>query len=249
MIAQTNEDFDGLRAVGRVVALTLRHMMSIVKPGMSTLELDQLGESFLNGLGARSAPRLMYQFPGATCICVNNETAHGIPGKRIIQLGDLINIDVSAEMNGYYGDTGASMMVGTPVEPFTSLLDTGRLALENALKTVRSGSYVNQIGKAIEDTAKRGGYSVIRNLGSHGIGTRLHDEPQFIAGYYDPNDRRILKKNTVITIEPFVSMGAVKARETGDGWTLVTKPHQFTVQFEHTLIVTDDGPLILTVAD
>lgn len=249
MIVQSDEELMGLRAIGRVVAKTLRFMLEQAKPGVTTLALDQIGEAYLNELGARSAPRLMYNFPGATCICVNHETAHGIPGSKLIQQGDLINIDVSAEMNGFYGDTGASMVVGGPSPEMKKLLDTGRLALENALKTVKSGSFVNQIGKAIEGTAKQSGYSVIRNLGSHGIGTRLHDEPQFIAGYYDPSDRRVLKKNMVITIEPFVSTGAVKARETGDGWTLVTKPHQRTVQFEHTLVVTDDGPMILTLPD
>ncbi len=245
MIA-TPTDIIKLREIGLIVAKTLDFMSKSVRPGMTTLALDQRGEDYLNSLGGRSAPRLMYQFPGATCICVNHETAHGIPGPRVIRDGDLINIDVSAEKDGYYSDAGASMCIGEPSKQLSRLLDVGRLALENAIKIVRPGANLNLIGKAIEDTATRAGYTVIRNLGSHGIGNRLHEEPQFIAGYYDSADRRVLQENVVITIEPFISTGGVKARESGDGWTLSTKPHQKTVQFEHTMVVTADGPLLMT---
>ncbi|NDC83497.1 type I methionyl aminopeptidase [bacterium] len=247
MIATSN-DIGPLKEIGKIVAETLKFMRESVTPGMTTLQLDQLGEDFMNSLGARSAPRLMYRFPGATCICVNHETAHGIPGTKVIRDGDLVNIDVSAEKNGYYSDAGESFVVGSPGPKLATLLAAGRDALENAINIVRPGVKINQIGKAIEETASRAGFTVIRNLGSHGIGKKLHEEPQFIAGYYDAHDRRILEENVVITIEPFISMGAVRTRDSGDGWTLVTKPHQKTVQFEHTLIVTSDGPLIMTQA-
>lgn len=245
MIA-TPDDIPKLREIGLIVGKTLAYMCQAVRPGMTTLELDQLGEAFLNSLGARSAPRLMYKFPGATCICVNNETAHGIPGDRVIRDGDLINIDVSAEKDGYFSDAGESLVVGGATGQLKLLLETGRRALANAIAVASAGNKLNLIGKAIEDTARQSGFSVIRNLGSHGIGNKLHEEPKFIQGYYDPNDRRVLEENVVITIEPFVSTGAVKARETGDGWTLVTKPHQKTVQFEHTMIVTAQGAVLMT---
>lgn len=247
MIA-TPSDIVKLKEIGEIVARTLAYMCQTAAPGMTTLELDQMGEAFLNSLGARSAPRLMYNFPGATCICVNNETAHGIPGSKKLRAGDLINIDVSAEKDGYYSDAGESLVIGEASGRVKQLLMTGREALENAISVVRPSAPLNLIGKAIETTAKKAGFTVIRNLGSHGIGTRLHEEPKFIPGYYDPSDRRILEENCVITIEPFVSLGAVKARDTGDGWTLVTKPHQLTVQFEHTLVVGAAGPILMTVA-
>jgi len=246
MIA-TPEDIVKLREIGLIVGKTLDFMAKSVRPGMTTGELDRLGEDFMNALGARSAPRLMYQFPGATCICVNHETAHGIPGPRIIKEGDLINIDVSAEKDGYFSDAGASQVIGEPSKQLAKLLAAGQLALENAIKAVKPGVRLNIIGKIIEETAAKAGFTVIRNLGSHGIGNKLHEEPQFIQGYYDPGDRRILEENVVITIEPFVSTGAVKAREIGDGWTLATKPHQKTVQFEHTMVVTADGPILMTL--
>ncbi|NBV42118.1 type I methionyl aminopeptidase [bacterium] len=247
MIAATQEDIDRLSAIGSIVSRTLQFMKESVRPGITTLELDQMGEAFMNSLGARSAPRLMYNFPGATCICVNHETAHGIPGPRVLKDGDLINIDVSAEKDGYFSDSGASMVVGSVVPPkFERLLKAGRESLENALRVARAGERINLIGKAIEATATAAGYSVIRNLGSHGIGKKLHDEPSFIAGFYDKSDQRVLEENQVITIEPFVSTGATRVREFGDGWTLITKPHQRTVQFEHTIIVTKSDPIILT---
>jgi len=244
----TDHDLPYLKAIGHIVATTLRVMQSHVKAGITTLELDQIGEDVLTSHGARSAPRHVYQFPGATCICVNNETAHGIPSHRVLQDGDLINIDVSAVKDGYFSDTGASMVVGnhTP-KRLATLLKTGQMALTHAMAVAKAGTPINHIGKAIQKVAHTHGYSVIRNLGSHGIGKTLHDEPTFIAHFFDPNDRRILKENQVITIEPFVSLGGSLAKETGDGWTLATKPNQLTVQFEHTLIITPNDPVILSV--
>ena len=222
-------------------------MQSHVKPGITTLELDQIGEEVLISHGAISAPRQVYQFPGATCICVNNETAHGIPSNRVLRAGDLINIDVSAVKDGYFSDTGASMIVGdhTP-KRIADLLAVGQAALTQAIAVAKAGTPINHIGKTIQKVAHSHGYTVIRNLGSHGIGKTLDDEPSFIAHFYDPHDTRYLKDNQVITIEPFVSLGGSIAKETGDGWTLATKPNQLTVQFEHTLIITTSDPVILT---
>ena len=243
----TETDLPHLKEIGHIVALTLQKMQAFARPGISTLELDQFGESILHQWGALSAPRVVYQFPGATCICVNHQTAHGIPSaNNILKEGDLINIDVSAVKNGYFSDTGASMVLGDPSPKLSKLLATGQQALLNAMAVAKAGKPIHLIGKAIQATAQSNGFTIIRNLGSHGIGKTLHDEPAFIASYFDAADKRVLQPNQVITIEPFISLGATFAKETGDGWTLATKPKQLTVQFEHTLVVTDDYPIVLT---
>ena len=248
MIIKTPQDIEALRAIGKIVANCLAHMMKSARPGMSTLELDQIGGAYLEKHGAFSAPRSVYDFPGNTCISVNEEAAHGIPGKRILQKGDLVNVDVSASMNGYFADTGGSFILPPSSKEKEEVCRLAKLALETALKEVKTGIKVNEIGRAIERVAKGARHTVIRNLGSHGVGRGLHEAPEFIAGFYDAKDNRVLNEGTVITIEPFVSNGAHEVEDTGDGWTLAN-PGYVTAQYEHTLIVTKDGPVILTIPD
>ncbi|MBX2986284.1 MAG: type I methionyl aminopeptidase [Bdellovibrionaceae bacterium] len=247
MSITSEKDLDGLRRIGRIVARCLQLMHSKLEPGITTAELDALGGAFLASQGARSAPRLTYDFPGDTCISVNEEAAHGIPGVRVIRAGDLVNIDVSAELDGYFADTGGSAIVPPESKLHRQLCDVTRQALENALLEARAGAKLNRIGLAIETEARRHGLTVIENLGSHGVGRALHEEPGFIAGYYDKKDRRVLRENQVITIEPFVSSGAREVSENGDGWTLVTSPGVFTAQYEHTIVITKGKPLIMTL--
>lgn len=248
MIIKSDKDLEALKAIGRIVANCLQYMMKEAKPGMSTLELDKLGGKFLEKHGAVSAPISEYEFPGHTCISVNDEAAHGIPGKRILNPGDLVNIDVSASKDGYFADTGGSFILPPSTKEKEEVCRLAKLALESALKEVKAGVKVNAIGKAIEKVAKGARHTVIRNLGSHGVGKSLHEAPEFIAGFYDPNDNRVLNEGTVITIEPFISNGAHEVEDVGDGWTLAN-PGYFTAQYEHTLVVTKDGPILLTVPD
>lgn len=217
------------------------------EPGMSTLELDAVGKAFLALNGARSAPKLVYNFPGDTCISINEEAAHGVPGKRIVNRGDLVNIDVSAEMNGYFADTGGSFIVPPQSELKRSLCRAAKRALAMAMNQTTAGARINSIGKAIEKEAHRNGFTVIENLGSHGVGRTLHEEPEFIPGYFDHTDSRRLKENQVITIEPFLSTGASEVFEKGDGWTLLTDISIFTAQYEHTIVITKARPLVLTI--
>lgn len=247
MSIQTEKDFEALKIVGRVVANCLQYMGSKLEPGMTTLELDELGTAFLELHGARSAPQLVYNFPGTTCISVNEEAAHGIPGERLIQAGDLVNIDVSAELGGYFADTGGSFIVPPETQLQKNLCAATKRALHNALNVAKAGARINQIGRAIESEAQRSGFSIIENLGSHGVGRALHEEPEFIAGYYDSRDKRILKENQVITIEPFLSTGASEVVDKGDGWTLVTDKRFLSAQYEHTMIITKSKPIILTL--
>ncbi len=247
MSIESEKDLEGLRKIGRIVARCLQHMQAKLEPGITTRELDALGGRFLAVHGARSAPRLTYNFPGHTCISVNEEAAHGIPGARRLRAGDLVNIDVSAELDGYFADTGGSAIIPPEAKLQQRICAAAKRALENALLEARAGARMNRIGYAIEAEAKRNGFTVIENIGSHGVGRALHEEPGFIPGFYDPRDKRILREGQVITIEPFISSGAREVCENGDGWTLVTNRGIFTAQYEHTLVITKGVPLIMTL--
>ena len=245
MTIDTSYDVRGLKRIGRIVADCLAMMQDEARPGMTTLELDRLGATFLERHGARSAPILTYDFPGCTCISVAPDAAHGIPGEHVLRDGDLVNVDVSAELDGYFGDTGGSFTVGREVPAHTALCDATRAALEAAMLEARAGARLNRIGKAIQAVARQHGYSVIRNLGSHGVGRQLHEEPKFIPGYYNRFERRRLHAGLVITIEPFLTTGASQVVELDDGWTLRTRGG-ISAQFEHTLIITEDEPIVCT---
>lgn len=247
MSINSEADLAGLRKVGRIVARCLLHMQSKLEPGITTLELDAIGGQFLEAHGARSAPKLTYGFPGFTCISVNEEAAHGVPGAKILKAGDLVNIDVSAELDGYFADTGGSAIIPPESKLHLRICAVAKQALESAMLVARAGARLNRIGYAIETEAVRNGFTVIENLGSHGVGRALHEEPGFIPGFYDKRDKRFLKENQVITIEPFISSGAHEVLDSGDGWTLVTNPGVFTAQYEHTLIITKGKPLIMTL--
>ena len=249
MTIDTEEDLRALERIGRIVANCLQTMGRSIEPGMTTRELDEVGAAYLNRFEAHSAPRLIYKFPGTTCISVNNEVAHGIPGARQIKAGDLVNIDVSAELNGYFGDTGGSFIVPPETKMKRHLCDATRRALETAMVAARSGQPLNSIGRAIESTAKHHNLTIIRNLGSHGVGRSLHEEPEFIAPYFDAKDKRVLREGMVITIEPFLSTGAHMIEEAEDGWTLYTDPKFLSAQYEHTMVITKGKPLIMTLAD
>jgi len=248
MSIDSEKDLEGLRKIGRIVARCLQYMQSKLVPGISTGELDTIGGDFLSAYGARSAPKLAYNFPGYTCISVNEEAAHGIPGARTLRAGDLVNIDVSAELDGYFADTGGSAIIPPQSKLHVQICAVAKTALERAMSEARAGARLNRIGYAIEAEAVNNGLTVIENIGSHGVGRALHEEPGFIAGFYDKRDKRVLRENQVITIEPFISSGARHVFQSGDGWTLVTKSGIFTAQYEHTLVITKGKPLIMTLA-
>lgn len=249
MIVKTEADLEGLKKIGKIVANCLQYMIHKAEPGMTTKELDELGGRFLESHGARSGPMLVYNFPGYNCISVNHEVAHGVPSDKKLQKGDLINIDVSAEFNGYYADNGGSFTLPPGKKKELHLLSATREALNAAIAAVRAKEPLNSIGLNIERVAQEHGFSVIRNLGSHGVGRSLHEEPKFISGYYDKKDRRTLKEGQVITIEPFLSTGAIFVDEEPDNWTLVSGREYRSAQFEHSMVVLKDRALVLTVPD
>jgi methionyl aminopeptidase len=246
MTIETDDDVVALKRIGKIVSSVLQQMLDSAEPGMTTRELDALGERLLNQHGARSAPRLTYGFPGATCISINEEAAHGIPGARVIHRGDVLNVDVSAELDGYFADTGGTLIVPPTTPQKTRLCHATRTALEQALQQARADQPLNGIGAAIQRTARAYGFKIIENLGSHGVGRALHEAPEHIPGYFDPSDRRRLHEGMVITIEPFLSTKSRSVTETADGWTLVGAPGNLSAQYEHTLIITRGEPIVVT---
>jgi methionyl aminopeptidase len=248
MTIENEDQLEKLKAIGRLAARTLEAMGKALEPGMTTRELDDLGRAMLEREGARSAPELAYDFPGATCISVGPDCAHGIPDDTVVKAGDLVNIDVSAELDGYFGDTGASFAV-PPVKPrIERLCRDGRKAMWAGIKAVKPGRKFNEVGRSIENFAHANGYSLVRNLASHGVGLSLHDEPGEIPTWFEARDRRVITEGLVFTIEPFLSLGADWVDRRDDGWSHYPPLNQPGVQYEHTLVATSNGPVILTLA-
>ena len=244
----TNEaELIGMKKASEAVATTLRQMVNYAKAGMTTKELDDFGNDILRSFGAKSAPNLAYNFPGCTCISVNNEFCHGIPSdNRILAEGDLINIDVSAELNGFWSDNGASFVLGKDINGHQALVDASKDILQKAINNIKGGVRIADIGGLIETEAKKRGLKVVKNITGHGIGCSLHEEPFEIANYRDKFNRQRFKKNSVVAIETFISTNSTMAVTLSDDWTMVGNKGGFMAQHEHTIVVTDGKPLILT---
>jgi methionyl aminopeptidase len=246
MIAKTEEDFNGLKEIGRIVAAIRDELVQRTKPGITTKELDDVAGDMFEKEGAVSAPKGEYDFPGYTCISVNEEVAHGIPGERVIQEGDLVNIDVSGSKNGYFADTGISFVVGNGDAVLKNLCEVAKKAFEAGLKKAQPGSRISALGKAVYQTARQQGFTVIKNLTGHGVGRKIHEEPEYIFNYYEPSYDGLLREGMVIAFEPFISTLEEEVFEKGDEWTYITEK-SFVAQCEHTLILTKDGPIITTL--
>ena len=249
MVVTNDTELQKLKDIGRICAFTLQKMADAMEPGMTTAELDAIGRKLLEDAGAQSAPETCYAFPGATCISVNEEVAHGIPGLRVLKAGDLVNIDVSAVKDGFFGDTGASFILPPSVPRTEKLCRDGKRALWTGLNQVRAGQRYARIGEAIGAFAAKNRYTLIQNLASHGVGRSLHEEPTELATWPDPSERRVIEEGQVFTVEPFLSLGASWAESSDDPWTLLSEPRALTVQFEHTVVASRNGPIILTLAE
>lgn len=247
----TNEsEFTGMKLASEAVACTLKEMKNYARPGISTKELDEYGAKVLSDFGAKSAPYLTYGFPGWTCISVNKEFCHGIPtSKRILKEGDLVNIDVSAELNGFWADNGTSFVLGKDINGHQALIDASKEVLRKAIFAIKSGVRISDIGGLIETEAKKRGYKVIKNLTGHGVGRSLHEEPLEIANYRDRYNTQRFRKNTVVAIETFIATASTYADTLADGWTMVGDKGGYVAQQEHTIVVTEGNPIILTEAN
>lgn len=247
MTADSGKDIQSLKAIGRICAETLRKMMDATRAGMTTRELDEIGRALLDAEGARSAPQVSYDFPGATCISVSPVIAHGIPDQHVLREGELIHIDVSAELDGYYADTGASLVVSKRERNLEKLLDATKAILAKAVRAAKAGSPLNGIGRTVQTEARKRGYNVIYDLTGHGIGRRLHESPTEVLNFYNPNDQRILNDGLVLAIEPFLTTGIGRTVQEKDGWAMRTMDRAIAAQFEHTIVVTKNEPIILTL--
>lgn len=247
MSIRKESELEGMQKVSDAVAYTLKQMRDYAKPGMTTKQLDDYGASILKDFGANSAPYKTYKFPGWTCISVDNEFCHGIPStKKVLREGNLINIDVSAELGGFWSDNGASFVLGEDKKGHQQLVDASRQILQKAIQNIRSGVRISDIGHLIETEAKRRRLKVIRNLTGHGIGRSLHEAPAEIANYRDRLNLAKFKQNSVVAIETFISTQSSYAITLRDGWTMVGNKGGYMAQHEHTIVVTDGSPIILT---
>jgi methionyl aminopeptidase len=245
MSIESPADLEGLRAVARVAQLTLDLLASKVKPGVTTRELDSHAAGLFKQHGARSAPALVYGFPGTVLISVNDEVVHGVPGSRRIRPGDLVKLDVTVEKDGYVADAARSVVVDPAPLVVHELVACAQAAFEAALAVARAGVPVNQIGRAVEREVRRRGFAVVDGLCGHGVGRTIH-EPPTVPNTYDPRQRDVLTEGLVLTIEPLVSAGSARAVESSDGWTVRTIDGSFAAHHEHTLVITKGAPIVLT---
>jgi methionyl aminopeptidase len=241
------EDLVGMRAAGSVVRLMLEAMKSEVRPGITTAELDEVGAGVMRKHGAQSAPALVYGFPGVNCISVNDEAVHGIPGKRALQPGDLVKLDVTVEKDGFMADAAVTVPVGEITEERQRLVECAERAFTKAMLVARAGFRVSEIGRVVEREVRRSGFSVIRDLGGHGIGRTIHEEPR-VPNYADPEASQILTEGLVITVEPIIAAGSGRSFVAHDKWTIVTADHRPSAHYEHTLVITKGAPMLLTAA-
>jgi methionyl aminopeptidase len=240
-------DWEGLRRSGALVAETIALLKEKARPGMTTEELDWEAEEHLRRHGARSAPALCYKFPGTTCISVNNEAAHGVPSSRVLKEGDLVNVDVSLELGGYFADSGASFGLGPISAQQKKLLEAAQRALDAGLEAVTAGAPIRAIADIYAEVADSRGFGLIRDLTGHGVGGWIHEEPKHVPDFGRRKDNRVFKEGQVLTLEPFLTTGPEKTLLAEDGWTLYIPKGHYSAQFEHSLVVTQGKPVLLTV--
>lgn len=241
------EELAGLRAAGSVVRLMLEAMKSAVRPGVTTAELDSVGAAVMRQQGAQSAPALVYGFPGVSCISLNEEAVHGIPGPRALQDGDLVKLDVTIEKDGFMADAAVTVPVGEVTRERQNLVACAERAFEKAMLVARAGFRVWEIGRAVEREVRRSGFSVIRDLGGHGIGRTIHEAPR-VPNYPDMAANQILTEGLVITVEPIIAAGSGRSFVAKDKWTVVTADRRPSAHYEHTLVITNGAPMLLTAA-
>ena len=241
------EELEGMRAAGAVVHLMIEAMRQAVRPGVTTAALDEVGAGVMRERGAKSAPVMVYNFPGTNCISVNEEAVHGIPGARVLRDGDLVKLDVTVEKNGFMADAAVTVPVGNVSEERQKLIACAERAFAKAMLVARAGFRVSEIGRVVEREVRRSGFSVIRDLGGHGIGRTIHEPPR-VPNYPDPEARQILSEGLVITVEPIIAAGSGESFVAADGWTVRTADGRPSAHYEHTLVVTKGEPILLTAA-
>lgn len=244
MSIESDFDLNGMREAGRVTTETLDALQRAVAEGVTTADLDAIAKGVLDRHGARSAPAMVYGFPGTVLISVNDEIVHGIPGARRLRDGDLVSLDVTIEKDGFIADAARSVIVGGGSPVARALIAAAESALRAALQVACAGSMVNQIGRAVQDEVTRHGFNVVRGLCGHGVGRTIHEEPQ-VPNVYDRSQRDVLTEGLVLTIEPMITAGSAYPVESPDGWTIKTRDGSLAAHCEHTIVITKERPLIL----
>jgi methionyl aminopeptidase len=245
MSIDSDRDWTGLRRAGDVVRLTLDALEREVREGITTGELNEVATAVLAAHGARSAPTLVYGFPGAALISVNDEVVHGVPGARRLERGDVVKLDVTVEKDGYMADAARTVLVPDASDTAQRLRRCVKRAFRKALAAVRVGARVSAIGRAVDAEVRSHGFTVVHGLDGHGIGRTIH-EPPSVPNYYNPRQKDVLTEGLVITIEPIICAGSGRAVEDRDGWTIRTADGSLAAHHEHTLVVTNAGPVLLT---
>ena len=247
MSINSPDQLEKLRACGRIVAKALRTMAAAVRPGITTAELSAIATHILDENGAQSSPPLVYDFPGDVCISINDEVVHGIPGPRLIQPGDLVKLDLTAVKDGYHTDSAVTIQVPPAQEKSRELAQCAERAFRQALAAAHSGNRTKDIGRAVEREVRRRGFHVIHELGGHGVGRTIHEEPS-VPNYAAPAARHLLTEGLVITIEPIIAAGTSSITHDRDGWTVRTADHSLSAHYEHTVVITKREPILLTAA-
>jgi methionyl aminopeptidase len=245
MSIESPEDLAGMELAGKVTRAVLEAMKAAVRPGVSTRELDDVGAGVMRTFGARSAPKLVYGFPGHSCISVNDEIVHGVPGNRRLVNGDLVKLDVTIELGGYMADACETVAVGSIDKQSKQLMDCALQAFWAGLSAVRPGSRAFDIGRQIHRTVSAAGYCVVNGLGGHGIGRTIHERPT-IPNDFDRRCSDQLTEGLIFTIEPLIAIGTSRTTTLNDGWTIRTRDRSLAAHHEHTVLVKRDGARLLT---
>jgi methionyl aminopeptidase len=247
MSIQDELELNSLKAAGRIVRLVLDAMKAEVRPGVTTRYLDEVGGRVMLEHGARSAPSMVYKFPGVSCISLNDEAVHGIPSDRKLREGDIVKLDVTMEKDGYMADAAITVPVGHVSPQAERLIACAERAFHKAMLVARAGFRVFEIGRIVEREVRKSGFAVVRELGGHGIGRTIHEAPH-VPNYPDPHASQVMTEGLVITVEPIISAGSGRIFTDKDGWTVRTGDRSLSAHFEHTLVITNGTPILLTAA-
>jgi methionyl aminopeptidase len=248
MSIESPADWKGLKRAGRVARLTLDALEAHVRPGVTTAELDAVAAALFTRHGARSAPALVYKFPGTVLISVNDEVVHGVPGPRALRAGDVVKLDATVEKDGYVADAARTVIVGGSGDASAcALVACVEAAFAAGAAVARAGTRVNEIGRAVERVVHTAGFAVVDGLSGHGVGRTIHEPPE-VPNVYSRWQRDVLTEGLVITIEPLICAGSGTCVDAGDGWTIRTRDGSLAAHHEHTLVVTGGEPILLTAA-
>ena len=247
IILKNKDEIEIMRRAGQVVSRTLDMVGEVLKPGMTTAELDRLIEDFIRSTGAIPGFKNYQGFPASACISIDDEVVHGIPGKKVIKEGDLVSVDVGSIVDNFYGDSARTYAVGKVSPEKKKLMDVTYKSLLAGIDKARKGNKLGEVSAAVQRVAEDAGYGVVRLLVGHGIGREMHEEPQ-VPNFGSPDEGPVLKVGTVIAIEPMINMGTYNVKTLPDGWTVVTADGLPSAHFEHTVAVTENGPDILSLS-